>query len=229
MFAMFLYLTLYLQDILELSPLQAGLRFLPLTLLAFFVPAATRALTARLPARVPLGIGLALVGCGLLLMRGIDVDSGWTTLLAGFVVAGFGIGLSNPSIASTALGVVAATRSGMASGISNTVRISGVATGIAALGAVFQGRIESRLADLLPGSSPELADTVAAAGTRAAQASPTGSRPQVADAIREAFVSSLNDILLIGGATLLLGSLAAFALIRDRDFEAQPGSEPATA
>src|SRR3954453_14106574 len=72
MFAMFFYLSLYLQDILGYSPLHAGLRFLPLTLLVFFIPAATRQLSGRVQARLILGGGLALVSVGLLLMHGID-------------------------------------------------------------------------------------------------------------------------------------------------------------
>ena len=127
MFAMFLYITIYMQSVIGMTPLQAGVRFLPLTLFAFIVPLLTRTLVARVPARVPLTIGLTMVGIGLLLMRGAKPDSEWTTLLAGFMVSGFGIGLCNPSIASTALGVVPAARAGMASGINNTMRIAGVA------------------------------------------------------------------------------------------------------
>src|SRR6266542_3928015 len=150
MFEIFLSLTIYMQSVIGMTSLEAGVRFLPLTLFAFFVPLATRNLVAKIPARVPLTIGLTLVGVGLLLMRGAKPDSEWTTLLAGFMVSGFGIGLSNPSIASTALGVVPAVRSGMASGINNTMRIAGVATGIAALGAVFQSKITDSLHTLVP-------------------------------------------------------------------------------
>ena len=110
MFAMFLYITIYMQSVIGMTPLEAGVRFLPLTLFAFIVPLATRNVVAKIPARIPLTIGLTLVGVGLLLMRGAKPDSEWTTLLAGFIVSGFGIGLSNPSIASTALGVVPSAR-----------------------------------------------------------------------------------------------------------------------
>jgi len=229
MFAMFVYLTLYIQDILGYSPLQAGLRFLPLTVLAFFASPIAGRLLSRVQTRMLLGIGLALVALGLVLMHGISVDSSWTTLLAGFLVAGAGIGVSNPSIASTALGVVPATRSGMASGINNTFRLAGVATGIAALGAIFQSRIESKLAELLPGSSSTLADAVSSGGTQAAvAASPPGNRAQVLAASRAAFIGSLNDILLVGAATLLVGSICAFVLIRSRDFLVEPAREPAS-
>jgi len=232
MFAMFFYLSLYLQDILGYSPLKAGLRFLPLTLLVFFVPAATRRVSERVPPRVMLGSGLALVSLGLFLMHGIDTDSSWTTLLPGLLVAGAGIGLSNPAIGSIALGVVDPARSGMASGFSNTCRIGGVAVGVAGLGAVFQNRIDSKLAELAPHAPGGLGDAIASGGTRAvAQAGPPGVRAQLVDAAREAFISGLNEILLVGATTLLIGAAAAFALIRARDFARarEPAAAPAEA
>src|SRR5579862_6398098 len=136
MFAMFLYLVLYLQTIIDYSPLQTGLRFLPFTVVAFFVSAGTGRLTARAPARLLLFGGLALTGLGLMLMRGLNAGSGWTALLPGFLVAGAGVGMVNPSLASTAIGVVPPQRSGMASGINSTFRQLGVATGIAVLGSI---------------------------------------------------------------------------------------------
>src|SRR5262249_35946990 len=134
MFALFLYITLYVQDVLGYSPLQAGLRFLPITLLSFFVAPISGRLLNRVPARALLGAGLILVGLGLVLMHGVALGDSWTTLLPGFIVAGVGIGLANPAIASTALGVVAPARAGMASGINSTFRQIGIATGVAALG-----------------------------------------------------------------------------------------------
>ena len=121
-FAAFLYLTLYLQNVLGYSPLQAGLRFLPLSLAAFVVAAISGNLTSRVSARWLMGAGLAIIGVSLLLMARIEVDSGWTILLPGFVLGGIGIGLTNPALASTAVGVVPAERSGMASGTNSTFR-----------------------------------------------------------------------------------------------------------
>ena len=166
-----------------MTPLEAGLRFLPLTLFSFIVAADRRATwSRRIPARVPLTIGLTLVGVGLLLMRGVEPDSEWTTLLAGFIVAGIGIGITNPAIASAALGVVPAARSGMASGINNTFRQVGVATGIAALGAVFQSKITDSSHKLLPQAPSGFADGVAASGTAGgepgAAAAPRPGRPR---------------------------------------------------
>ena len=138
MFAMFFYLTLYVQLQLGYEPLEAGLRFLPITLVAFVVAPISGRLSARVSLGLLAGAGLTLVGIGLLLMRLIEPDSGWTVLLPGFLVAGAGMGLANPAIASGAVGVVEPQRAGMASGINSTFRQVGIATGIAALGALFQ-------------------------------------------------------------------------------------------
>jgi hypothetical protein len=220
-----------MQDVIGMTPLQAGVRFLPLTLFAFIVPLATRSIVAKIPARIPLTIGLTMVGIGLLLMRGAKPDSEWTTLLAGFIVSGFGIGLSNPSIASTALGVVPPARSGMASGINNTMRIAGVATGIAALGAVFQSKITDQLHTLLPNAPSGFADGVAASGTAAANQTPPQLHDQAFHAAGVAFTNAFNDILLIGALILFSGALMVLALVRQSDFvpHGPPQQAPAEA
>ena len=223
MFAMFLYLTLYMQNVLGLSPLQAGLRFLPQTLPAFLVPLLTRNLAARAPARALLGAGLGLIGVGLVLMRtGVTDSSGWTALLPGYIVSGIGVGLANPTMAATAIGVVPVVRSGMASGINNTCRLTGVAAGVGALGAVFVGRIGSHLqAAHLPKS---IASAVAAGGLKGVGRAPgpVSEHAAVVAAARHAFVASLNDLFVIGAIVVFAGALLAFVLVRASDFQRQP-------
>ena len=222
MFALLLYISIYLQSVLGYSPFQAGLRFLPMTVLVFLVPLLTRSLAHRAPPRIMLGTGLALVTVGLVLMHGIHTTSDWTTLLAGLIAAGVGIGLANPAIGTTAIGVVDRARSGMASGFNNTCRLGGVTIGVAAMGAVFQSRIESKLGELLPHVPHGAGAAVASSGTR-------GVPPQFAHAARAAFVAGLNEIIVVGAATVLVGTLAVLALIRARDFVAAPQPAPAEA
>jgi EmrB/QacA subfamily drug resistance transporter len=137
LFAMLLYITLYLQTAQRLSPLQAGLRqaIITFSMMVTAIPAGRA--SQRVPARWLIGPGLLIVGVGLLLMRGLTAHSDWTALLAGFVVAGAGAGLVNPPLASTAIGVVAPQDAGMASGINNTFRQVGIATAVATLGTIF--------------------------------------------------------------------------------------------
>src|SRR5579864_3113761 len=141
LFAMFLFLTLYIQEQLHYSPIQAGLRFLPLSLLSFVTAPLAGRLSTRIPVRILFGVGMSMVGAALLLMHGLTPSSRWTHLLPGFVVGGIGVGLVNAPLASTAVGVVDPRRAGMASGINNTFRQVGIATGIAGLGAIFQHQV----------------------------------------------------------------------------------------
>jgi EmrB/QacA subfamily drug resistance transporter len=232
MFAMFLYITLYVQDILGFSPLEAGLRFLPITLLSFFVAPIGGQLLKRWPARALLGVGLILVGVGLLLMHGVQVGDSWTHLLPGFLVAGVGIGLTNPAIASTALGVVPPARAGMASGINSTFRQIGIATGVAALGAVFQSRIASELSTNLPQAPPSFSDAVSSGAThQAVAAAPPQFRDEALNAANHAFVTAFNEILLIGAAVAIVGGVLGLLMVRQSDFvtpgEAAPEPAPA--
>jgi hypothetical protein len=144
------------------------------------------------------------------------VESSWTALLVGMIIAGGGIGLANPAIAHIALAVVPPQRVGMASGISNTFRLGGLAIGVAGLGALLQGRIQSQLDSILPGQPHGLAGAIASGGTRAALAVAHGDRAQIVHSSRAAFVSGLNEILLVGGLTLLAGAILTVALVRPR-------------
>jgi EmrB/QacA subfamily drug resistance transporter len=235
MFAMFLYIVLYLQTILDFSPLQTGLRFLPFTVLSFFLAVLSGRLTEQVPARVLLGAGLVMVGGGLLLMRGLTASSSWTHLLPGFMIAGAGVGLVNPALASTSLGVVPPQRSGMASGINNTFRQVGTATGIAVLGALFESTIKSQLAPKLAGTPvaghiTQIAHAVAAGGAPSVLASvPPAQRARAAEAIHAAFASAMNDIMLLGGVVALTGAVLAVALVRRSDFVTYAAPEAAPA
>jgi EmrB/QacA subfamily drug resistance transporter len=227
MFAMFLYLTIYLQGVLDFSPLEAGLRFLPLTILGFVVAPISGALSNRVPIRVLLGSGLALVGVGLLLMHGLTPSSEWTELLVGFVIAGIGIGTTNPGIGQAAIAVVPMEKSGMGSGINTTFRQVGIATGVAGLGAVFQGRIDSKLSELLPHAPSGLGEAVASGGSRAVSELPLPPALHVkaAHAADAAFVCALNEILVIGAVICFVGAVLGFVLTRSEDF-VQPTGGP---
>ena len=152
MFALFLYLTLYLQSFLGYSPVEAGVRYLPITLASFFVAPFAGMALARVQARYLMSAGLALTGIGLALMAGLDMSSDWTALLAGFLVSGVGVGLLNPVIADVALSVVPKEQSGMAAGINDTFRQVGIAVGIAAWGAIFLGAGASKTQELAGGA-----------------------------------------------------------------------------
>jgi EmrB/QacA subfamily drug resistance transporter len=245
MFAMFLYLTLYIQDVLGFSPLQAGLRFLPNTLVMFLVAPIAGRLSVRVPVRLLLGGGLLLIAGGLLAMTAVDANSGWTVLIPGFVIAGAGVGMINPPLASTAIGVVHYSRSGMASGINSTFRQVGIATGIAGLGAVFEHQVTSATTSALVARGQAHAVLSAAHGqfstllesgevTKVLHALSPAARGALVHSYRVGFVDAFTTILVIAAAIAFAGAVCAFLLVRSRDFvttasEAAPeaaGREP---
>jgi EmrB/QacA subfamily drug resistance transporter len=238
LFALFLYLTLYLQNYLGYSPIQAGLRYLPITLAPFVVAPLAVALMARLPARVIMAIGLAGVGAGLLLMAGLSTHSGWTALLPGFIVAGIGVGLLNPVIADVAVSVVSKDRSGMAAGINDTFRQVAIAVGVAGWGAIFLARGADKISTVAAGTPAATGDhprqlIEAASGGQLSAALarvPHGARELVASATHQGFLSGLNTILVIGGAVSLIGAIVAAWLVREQEIEReQPDVIPARA
>jgi EmrB/QacA subfamily drug resistance transporter len=241
-FALFLYLTLYIQDGLGYGPLAAGVRFLPVTVLAFIVAPIAGKLTVRVQARFLLGAGLLLISAGCLLMATTHASSGWTVLLPGFVAAGIGIGTVNPVLASSAISVVPPERSGMASGANNTFRQVGIATGIAGLGTVFQTQIEHRTLTALS-SSPAgqaveshggaaLQSALAEGGVRQAVTTipSQASRDALLQAYRVGFSGTLDHLMVIGAVIAFIGSLGAFILVRQRDFvpSVAPSADPAS-
>ncbi len=116
----------------------------------------------------------------------------------------------------------------MASGINNTFRQVGIATGVAALGAIFQSQISSKLSELAPAAPPGFADAVSSGGAQAAvEAAPPESRAELATAANQAFISGLNEILIVAAAVAIAGAVLGFALVRSRDFVAQHNDEPA--
>jgi EmrB/QacA subfamily drug resistance transporter len=229
-FALFLYLTLYIQDDLGYGPLAAGVRFLPITVLAFVVAPFAGKLTVRVHARYLLGTGLFLIAVGCLLMATTHASSGWTVLLPGFVAAGIGIGTVNPVLASSAISVVPPERSGMASGANNTFRQVGIATGIAGLGTVFQTQIQHHTLTAL-GATPagqaviahggaSLQGALAGGGVREAMTAipSAASRTALLQAYRVGFSATLDHLMVIGAVIAFIGSIASFALVRQRDF-----------
>jgi len=136
-FAVYLYATLYLQNVLGLSAIEAGLAYLPGTVVMFFVAGASAQLVERVGARVLIAGGLVLVAAGMGLMTLATEGSSWTIILPGFMLAAVGTGLFNPALAGVAMSSAPMEMSGLASGVNDTFRQGGIAVGVAALGALI--------------------------------------------------------------------------------------------
>ncbi len=149
-FAGFLYLTLYLQGVVGLSPLQTGLAYLPGTALVFVVSGMTAGLMVRFAPAALAVVGLLLVAAGMAVFAWTThPDSGWVSILPGFLLASVGTGLFNPSGSALALAALPPEQSGLAAGANDTFRQAGLAVGVAWLGT------------FVPAAGPYGADAVA--------------------------------------------------------------------
>ncbi|HUA46030.1 MAG TPA: MFS transporter [Solirubrobacteraceae bacterium] len=211
-FAMLVYASLWLQTVLGLTPIAAGLVTLPMMMFGFVVSAAGGKHLDAAPARLVIAAGLALTAAGDLLEIGLGARSHWSDLIAGFVVIGVGIGALAPIIASAATAAVPAERAGMAAGAVNTARQVGLAIGIAVYGSVFTTRVLDGFHRL--SHSASIAHRVTSGGAASVLAqTPSTHRPALEAMIRSAVGSGLGHTFLIAGIVGLAGAALSLTIM----------------
>jgi EmrB/QacA subfamily drug resistance transporter len=221
MLAMFFFMALYMQNILGYSPLEAGIRFLPSTVVIIIAAPLAGRLTDRIGARIPIAVGLSLVAVALYMQSGITVDTGYAYLLPTFSLMGLGIGLTMSPMSTAAMNSVHEAKAGVASGILSMSRMVGGTFGVAALGALFQHlsdkRLEDRLGDLPLSSQQQawFADNLGSGDVSAklAQLDPATGR-EVGRVLKETFVTSLSASLKLSTAVTVVGVVIALATLR---------------
>jgi MFS family permease len=239
MLAMFFFMALYMQNILGYSPLEAGVRFLPSTVVIIVTAPIAGRLTDRIGARVPIAVGLTLVAIALFLQSLITVDTGYGYILPTFSLMGLGIGLTMSPMSTAAMNAVEEAKAGVASGILSMSRMVGGTFGVAAVGALFQHISDSRLHDRLgelPLSSQQqawFADNLGsgAVDQRLKQLDPTTAH-EVGRVMKETFVHSLSTSLKLSTAVSAAGVAIALLTLRGgqvpagRPVRATPAPEP---
>jgi EmrB/QacA subfamily drug resistance transporter len=148
---MLTFMPIYFQHALGLSPRSAGLLMLPMALPLFIVPRiVTAQLSHRLTGRTLLTLGLMLVSAGLAFLALVASTLDYRLMLAGMLATGVGAGLLNGETTKVGMTVIPAERAGMASGISGTMRFTGIVIGFSALGVVLFSRIATAITAALP-------------------------------------------------------------------------------
>jgi MFS family permease len=238
MLAMFFFMALYMQNILGYGALEAGIRFLPATVVIMVAAPVAGRLADRIGPRPLMTAGLLLSGLALFLQSRVTVDSGYAELLPSFMIMGLGMGLTMSPMSTAAMNAVSADKAGAASGILSMFRMVGGTFGVAAIGAMFQSLAHARIDDRLTGLVPEpvrerLADNL---GTGANSEVVRGMDPdqaaQVTAAMKDAFVHALSGALTLSYVVVLAGALFALALVepkRAQGHRPDPAHQPEAA
>jgi EmrB/QacA subfamily drug resistance transporter len=221
MLGVFFFLALYMQDILGYSPLEAGVRFLPSTLMIVLVAPISGRLSDRFGPRWLIGGGLLLVAASLFSFSGIAVDSSYLDLLPGFMLLGIGIAMTMSPMTSAAMNAVPVQKAGIASGVLSMFRMVGGSLGVAVTGAIFQALVSSQLGTLLSGSgiSGTQRDGIAEAlGGGSISGAVKGLDPiqakQATTAGGEAFVYALGNAMTVSAIVALVGAAVGVLAIR---------------
>ena len=228
MLAMFFLTALYIQNILGYSPLQAGVRFLPTTLMIVLIAPIAGRLADRIGPRPPMVVGLALTTLSLFLQTRITVFSGYTDLLPAFVLMGIGMALVMSPMSTAAMNAVPATKAGVASGILSMNRMVGGTFGVALLGTVFttmsRHRLEDNLAQLPLSAAQKsaIADNIGQSSTGAQHAT-----PQIVQAAHDAFIHGFTGAMVLSVSVAALGVVVAATLIQSVKRTApEPAAQP---
>jgi EmrB/QacA subfamily drug resistance transporter len=141
MFGTFFFMAIYMQDVLGYSPLEAGVRFLPTTVLVVIVAPLAGRLTDRVGALWPIASGLAVLTVALYLFSRINAQTTFSDLLLPFIPLGIGVGMVMSPMSTAAMNAVSTEKAGIASGIVTMSRMVGGSVGVAATGAIFQAQL----------------------------------------------------------------------------------------
>jgi EmrB/QacA subfamily drug resistance transporter len=210
------YESLWLQSVLGLSAISAGLVVLPCSAAAFAASAAIGRVIHRGSPQVLIGTGLLVIAGGAFAQSFIRTDSRWLVVIPGLVLVGVGAGLAMAPLSATAMSAVPGERAGMAAGALSTFRQLGYALGIAVLGNVFR-------AGLTHVAGPAVAAPLSGGQARAVMARSAG----LEHVVRQAFANALDVTFGVAAVLGLIGSVLVFAFVRRPP--AEPGAPEAVA
>jgi EmrB/QacA subfamily drug resistance transporter len=209
MLAMFFFLALYMQNVRGYTPLEAGVRFLPSTLVIIIVGPIAGRLSDRIGPRPLMATGLLLTAGSLFWQGHLAVDTPFAFLAGAFVLMGLGMGLIMSPMSTAAMNAVDITKAGVASGVLSMSRMVGGTFGVAAMGALIAGLGRHKIDQLLP----DVSDKARGALADGLGAGATGGTGATHDAVQQAFLFALNDGLRIAAVVAAVGALVAWLLI----------------
>ncbi|WP_129839611.1 MFS transporter [Streptomyces sp. RFCAC02] len=228
------FVMLYLQNVRDLSPVEAGVWTLPLSLASVVASPLGAAVTGRFGARVAMPIGMLLQAAATFGLLTWDTDSSYATMWPPFIALGLGVGMVMAASSDAIVGNAPVQDGGVAGGLQTTALQIGGALGTSVLVSLISGRVGSTLVGELTGAGvpgavadgmAEAKDAVAMGIPPVSDGMPEQLRSAVVEGSGQAFMNGLHTAALVTGVLCLIGALLAAVAIRHRS--AASSDEPA--
>jgi EmrB/QacA subfamily drug resistance transporter len=229
MFGSLFLLTQFLQSILGYTPLEAGIRLLPMAGVMLVISPLSAKLVERIGSKVVVATGLSVGAVGLILASRLTAGASYPEVLVSLVVLAAGLALVMPPATESIMGSLPLAKAGVGSAVNDTTRQVGGALGVAVLGSVMSSTYGPRVTEAisgLPVSSEQATAIHDQIGAALRAASEIGGEPgrMLADAASSGFADGMSTAFIIGAAALALGAVivALFLPARARDHEPAP-------
>jgi EmrB/QacA subfamily drug resistance transporter len=214
------YLPAYFQGVGGADPATSGALLLPLTVPVLLIPLLAGPVAARVPLRAMLGSSSLLIAAGSLWLVVLSPTASWPQLIGPLLVFGIGVGSAFGVMDNAAVSVVSHERAGMASGIFNTMRITGEGIAIAGAASLLATLTAAGIVRRVGGvdgtaisAAGEVVQGHVAAAVSAFGRSTVDTRVVLADSL----TSSLHTVFVVLAILALAGALATFVVIKDKD------------
>jgi EmrB/QacA subfamily drug resistance transporter len=223
MFGSIFLLTQHLQFVLGYTPLQAGIRLMPVATLIVAAALSSR-LTDRFGTKVVVVTGLVIVSLALFLLTTLSITSGYLPVALSIAILGLGMGTTMAPATDSIMGSLPLGKAGVGSAMNDTTRQVGGALGVAIVGSIMSSSYSSHMAAVVKGLPAQAAaaarNSVGAATAVAHQAGPAGA--SLLRSAHIAFINAMGDAVMIAAIVALLGALVSLLFL-----PARPVQEPA--
>ena len=222
LFGAIFFLTQYLQEVKDYDALGAGLRVTPIALGLILGGPLSAALAARIGTRRVVSGGLTVVAAGLLLLSGLEPDTGYGSIALAVVLLGFGMGTTMAPATESIMSSLPLDRAGVGSAMNDTVRLVGGTLGVAVLGSLlssgYRGDMEPALAALPEPARQPAGESINGA---AAVADQIGGQAGAAldRAAEAAFSTAMGGALTVAAGVALAGAVIALVVLPGRERE----------
>ena len=233
LFGAIFFLTQYLQEVLDYTPLEAGVRMLPIAAGLIVGGPLSAKLAGRFGTRMVVAAGLTVVAGALFLLSGAQTDSDYSLVASTLVLLGLGMGATMAPATESIMSSVPLGRAGVGSAMNDTVRMVGGTLGVAVLGSLLSSSygadMEPAVKSLPQPAADAASDSVGHASVVADKIG--GSAGQaLSNAAETAFTTAMSSTLTVAAITALTGALLALVVLpgksRERAEKRAFGMEP---